>query len=145
MHSILAYHWKFYHFCQSLMVVHGRNRNHNTSLHWMHSVVHHFCIELSHKNLKYKLKIPDRPVISSIKPKFDYWFLVNLHVLYNFCEPEIVLPVLQIKTKIISWSQLIQNTEIHKELIIKFWLNWRNCGSVLYYFSCKTFSKVHIF
>ena len=42
------------------------------------------------------VRIPDKCLSSSIKPKFDNQLFVNLCFLYESCEPKIVLSVPQI-------------------------------------------------
>ena len=48
------------------------------------------------------------------KPKFD-WDSLLLYVFCTNCEPEIVLPVLQVKAKTISCLLFVHNTSINKE------------------------------
>ena len=55
-----------------------------------------------------------------------------IYVFCTSCKLEIVLPVLQIKTKAISHCWFVQNTLINKELVIQL---------VLYFFSCRKFQK----
>ena len=38
-------------------------------------------------------------------------------------------------------SQLLKNTSIIKQTVVLLWKNWRKYGSVLYLFSCKTWSN----
>ena len=45
-----------------------------------------------------------------------------IYVFCKSCKPEIVLPVLQIKTKTFSHYWFVQNTLINKELVVKFGL-----------------------
>ena len=71
----------------------------------------------------------DTSSISSIKPKFDDYFFVEF---CTSCEPEIVLPVLEIKSK----QKQFHDCNSCKELIVNIWLNWRSYGYVLYLFSC---------
>ena len=42
----------------------------------------------------------------------------------------------QIKTKTISGSQLLKNTQIIKQTDLLFWKNWRKYGAVSYLFNC---------
>ena len=56
-----------------------------------------------------------------------------IHALCKSCQPEIVLAVLQIKTKTISCSQTFQNVWI---TIILLWNFWRKYGYVSYLFRC---------
>ena len=44
-----------------------------------------------------------------------------IHVFCKSCEPEIVLAVLQIKTKTISYSQTLQNAGIIKQTVVLLW------------------------
>ena len=84
-------------------------------------------------------RIQNGSIISSFKPIFDKGFFFDLpNVFCTSCEPEIVLTVLKIKTKIISHSQFVQNTQINQELVVKFWLNRKNYGSVSYSFNCNS-------
>ena len=57
-----------------------------------------------------------------------------IHVFCTRYEPETVLPVLQIRTKTILCSLFVQNKQINKKSVVKFWLNSRNYGSVSYSF-----------
>ena len=78
--------------------------------------------------------------------KTDPYFLQNfqsnmtvclvIHLLFRSCELEIVLTVLQIKTKTISRSQTLQNAWIMKQTVLLLRKFWRKYGSVPYLFSC---------
>ena len=59
-----------------------------------------------------------------------------IHVFCKSCKPEIVLAVLQIKTKTILHSQILQNGGIIKQTVVLLWKFWRKYRSVSYLFSC---------
>ena len=63
-------------------------------------------------------------------------FCLIIHVFCKSCEPEIVLAVLQIKTKTISRSQTLQNAWIIKQTVVLLWKFWRKYWSVSYLFGC---------
>ena len=64
-----------------------------------------------------------------------------IHVFCKSCEPDIVLAVLQIKTKTISRSQTLQKVWIIKQTVVLLWRFLRKYGSVSYLFSCNCFWK----
>ena len=59
-------------------------------------------------------RIQQRAIVSSIKPKIDDQFFVDL----QFC----TICVQEIRT-FRTGSQLVQNTKVNKEWIVKLWLN----------------------
>ena len=68
--------------------------------------------------------------VSSIKSKFDDWFFADLNIsrTWNcFC--------FELQNWQNNFRFVNQETVINKEYDVKFWLNWRNYGSVSYSFS----------
>ena len=59
-----------------------------------------------------------------------------IHVFCIRCEHEIFLAVLQIKTKIISCLQTLQNAWIIQQTVILLWKFWRNYGCSVSYLFC---------
>ena len=60
-----------------------------------------------------------------------------IQVFWKSCKLEIVLAVLQIKTKTISCSQALQNAWVIKKTVVLLWKIWRKYGHVSYLFSSK--------
>ena len=81
-------------------------------------------------------RIQDRFIVSSIKPKFDDRFLVDLRILYKLRTWN-CLVLICTTGRTISGLQLVQNPFINKKLVVKFWLHGKNYASFLYSFSCN--------
>ena len=82
-------------------------------------------------------KIKDGPIISSVKLKFDNRFFDDLCVLYNLWTWNYSACSANQKKNNSTYVTCTKQVN-QQQKIVKFWLNWRNYGSFLYYFSFKT-------
>ena len=66
-----------------------------------------------------------------------------IYVFCTNCKREIVFVLICRTSRTISVWQLLITTLKSRKKCVKFWLNWRNYGSVLYSFSCTNLSTNH--